>query len=101
MIRTEKTGTRPSVEVQFYRPEPVAIEHIDRTYRTTGKLKSSRMVVSPNLLSVTMIEDWDTLESFREYMEDPVVVAMMEATAAYNAQNSIFTTSTSIANVAG
>ena len=87
--KTQFTETRPSTSVNFYIASDDAKNHIQTTYRNTGKMTSRNSVFSGDNLKRTRTLIFNSEASRAEYILDSVITNIRNSRTTHNASNNI------------
>ena len=91
MIRITNVFQRPNTDVPFHiiNMTQELFEHVKTTYKDTGKIVSTGVTKSDDLLTMTAIWIWKTPEDHKEYQADPIIKEWIELNNNYNLANGI------------
>jgi hypothetical protein len=81
--------TRPSADVAFFDNWSSIQSHVDTTYVATGKLLSTEIGFSADQRVRTITRTFVDQAAFDQLHTDPVIVASVSSTKAYNNANGI------------
>ncbi len=69
-IRQTIKITRPNTSVNFFPMSETEIDHVSKTYVITGKRTSIGVDISSNKLVKTLVYEFDSTNSQREFLND-------------------------------
>lgn len=79
MFELVRKITRPSPDIEFFSIRtckdipPEALDYFAETYKNTGKRISDARTLSDDRLTETVVEIWDSRESYLEYLCDAYI----------------------------
>jgi hypothetical protein len=93
-----RAHTRPSTDISFFYPKDIATLEFKKyfldTYITTGKSIVIEHSHSDDNLTMTSTSMWDSVDSFNQFINDPVCNGFIGAAIEYNNNNGITETVT-------
>lgn len=89
MFLVQRSFTRSSTEVPFFKGTDQYVAHFKSTYLDTNKCSNNSITLSSDRLKLIFVLSWETEDAFNEYVADPAVQEHQAARTAYNTANNI------------
>jgi hypothetical protein len=89
MIVATTTFVRPSTDVAFYTTTDEFNADFNTQFISTGKLLERTASISPDGLTLTVVNKYRTKEDFDEFLTSSIGIAMKEARLLYSVSHGI------------
>ena len=88
-IRQTIVITRPSTSVTFYPMSETEHDHVTKTYHVTGKRTGISIDISSNKLVKTLVYEFDSTNSQREFLNDSTLESYFNQRDLYYLNNGV------------
>jgi len=85
-----RTSIRSSVEVPFWEFTEADNAYFTTAYLGTGKSLGRTLTVSEDGFSEVRVNEWESLEAWKEFSSDPAMLPRYNERDTYNTDNAIY-----------